>query len=104
MLDDLFFRLRSLFRRKSVESEMEDELQFHSERQLEKYLKTGMSRDQALRRVRMDFGGLEQVKEDCRDARGVSLVETLALKLSRKDRFVFSKWPVPPSFACYQPS
>jgi putative ABC transport system permease protein len=81
MLDDLFFRVRSLFQRETVESEMEDELQFHSERQLEKYLKTGMSREEAQRRVRMDFGGLEQVKEECRDARGVSLLETLAQDL-----------------------
>ena len=81
MLNDLFFRLRSLFRREIVESEMGDELRFHAERELEKHLKTGMSRDEALRRVRMDFGGLEQVKEDCRDARGVSLIETLAQDL-----------------------
>jgi putative ABC transport system permease protein len=81
MLEDVFFRLRAVFRRETVESEMEDELRFHRERQLEKYLKTGMSRDQALRRMRMEFGGLEQVKEDCRDARGVSLAETLAQDL-----------------------
>ena len=81
MLDDLFFRLRSLFRRDTVEAEMEDELRFHSEHQLEAYLKAGMSREQALRRVRMDFGGLEQVREECRDARGVSWVETLAQDL-----------------------
>jgi putative ABC transport system permease protein len=81
MLKDLFFRLRSVFRRETVESEMDMELRFHSERQLEKYLKTGMSRDEAQRRVRMDFGGLEQVKEECRDARGVSLLETLAQDL-----------------------
>src|ERR1700722_11614349 len=81
MLDDLFFRVRSLFRKPTVESEMEDELRFHSERQIEKYLKTGMSRGEAQRRVRMEFGGFEQVKEDCRDARGVSLAETLAQDL-----------------------
>ena len=81
MLDGWFFRVRSLFRREAVESEMEDELRFHSERQIEKYLKTGMSRGEALRRVRMEFGGPEQVKEDCRDARGVSLAETLAQDL-----------------------
>src|SRR3984893_11149374 len=81
MLEDLFFRLRSIFRRQTVESEMEEELRFHSERQLEKYLKTGMSRDEALRRVRMEFGGLEQVKEDCRDARGVSLMDLVAQDL-----------------------
>jgi hypothetical protein len=60
---------------------MGEELRFHSERQLEKYLKTGMSPDEAQRRVRMDFGGLEQVMEECRDARGVSLLETLAQDL-----------------------
>ena len=81
MLKDLFFRLRSVFRRETVECEMEEELRFHSERQLEKYLKRGMSRDEAQRRVRLDFGGLEQVKEECRDARGVSLLETLAQDL-----------------------
>jgi len=47
MLKDLFFRLRSVFRRETVECEMEEELRFHSERQLEKYLKRGMSRDEA---------------------------------------------------------
>ncbi len=57
MLEDLFFRLRSVFRRETVESEMEEELRFHSERQLEKYLKTGMSRDEAQRRVRHGLRG-----------------------------------------------
>jgi putative ABC transport system permease protein len=77
MLNDLWIRLRSLLRRETVESEMEDELQFHSERQLQKYLKEGLSREEAARRVRMAFGGMEQVKEECRDARGVSLIEDL---------------------------
>src|SRR3984957_11849046 len=81
MLDDLFFRVRSLFRRETVESEMEDELGFHWERQIEKHVKTGIDRDEALRRVRLEFGGLEQVKEDCRDARGVSLMESLLMDL-----------------------
>ena len=40
MLDDLFFRVRSLFRRETVESEMEDELGFHWERQIEKHMKS----------------------------------------------------------------
>src|ERR1700722_595099 len=81
MLDDLFFRVRSLVRREAGESEMEDALGFHWERQIEKHVKTGIDRDEALRRVRMEFGGLEQVKEDCRDARGVSLMESLLMDL-----------------------
>ena len=81
MLHDLFFRVRSLLQRTTVESELEAELRFHVERQTEKYLETGMSRADALRRARLEFGGLEQVKEECRDARGVSLVEALAQDL-----------------------
>jgi putative ABC transport system permease protein len=74
--NDLRIRLRSLLRRGRVESEMEEELRFHSERQFEKYVNQGFSRDEAARRVRFRFGGMEQVKEECRDARGVLLVET----------------------------
>src|SRR5581483_2014854 len=78
---DVWIRLRSLLRRRTVESEMEDELRFHSEHQVEKYVREGLSREDASRRVRMAFGGMEQVKEDCRDARGVSLVEDLVQDL-----------------------
>ena len=77
MWQDLMFRARSLFRPRQLEAELDDELRFHAERQLGKYLESGMTREEARRRVRLEFGGLDQVKEDCRDARGVSLIETL---------------------------
>ncbi|MGB8477124.1 MAG: ABC transporter permease [Candidatus Acidiferrum sp.] len=77
MFSDLFFRLRSLFRRDTVESEADAELRFHFEQQVEKNLKTGLTREEALRRARLDFGGHEQLKEEIRDARGVSFLETL---------------------------
>jgi putative ABC transport system permease protein len=76
MLNDLIFRLRSLFRRRVVEAELDDELRFHFERQVEKYVQSGLRREEARRRVRLEFGGLDQVKEECRDARGVSFFET----------------------------
>ncbi len=81
MFNDLFFRLRSLFRSQSVESETEAELRFHREHQIEKYLRTGMTRDEAVRQARLDFGGLPQIREECRDARGVSLFESLVQDL-----------------------
>jgi putative ABC transport system permease protein len=77
MFSDLFYRLRALFRREAVESEADAELRFHFERQVEKHLKTGMTREEAVRRARIEFGGHEQLKEEIRDARGVNLVETL---------------------------
>lgn len=77
MLSDLSFRLRSLFRHSAVEGELDEELRFHVEHQVEKYIRAGLTREEALRRTRIEFGGLDQVKEDCRDARGVSFLESL---------------------------
>jgi len=76
MLTDLLYRLRTIFRRKTVEEELDDELRFHFEREVEKHMNSGLTREEALRRARLAFGGLDQVKEECRQARGVSALET----------------------------
>src|SRR5271167_3495498 len=77
MFSDLLFRLRALFRRDTVESEADTELRFHFEQQVEKFVKSGLTREDATRRARLAFGGHEQLKEEIRDARGVNLIETL---------------------------
>ena len=77
MFNDLFLRLRSLFRRDAVESEADTELHFHFDQKVEKLLKSGLTREEAIRRARLEFGGHEQLKEEIRDARGVNLIETL---------------------------
>ncbi len=81
MLTDLLFRLRALLRRTSAEAELDDELRFHLERQVDKLTAAGLPRDQAMRRARLDFGGVEQVKEDCRHARGTRGLERLGQDL-----------------------
>jgi putative ABC transport system permease protein len=78
MLSDLLIRLRALFRRNAVESELDVELRFHFHQQIEKYISSGLTREEAMRRARLEFGGLDQIKEECRDARGVQFLETLA--------------------------
>src|SRR5580693_3579550 len=77
MIPDLRFRARALFRHREVEEELDEEIRFHFDREVEKYMRSGMSEDEAKRRARLAFGGHEQVKEDCREARGTSLVELL---------------------------
>jgi len=81
MLSDLYIRFRSLFRRTKVDEELDDELRFHLERQTEKYLQAGMNPEQARRQARIEFGGLPQVQEECRQARGLTFLETLARDL-----------------------
>ncbi len=77
MCNDLLLRLRSLFRRKSVEAEIDEELRFHFEKQVSKLAQSGLTPAEAERRARLEFGGMEQLKEEHRDARGVSFIETL---------------------------
>lgn len=75
MLSDLRYRMRALFRRDAVEDEMEQELNFHLEREVEKYVASGMPMAEARRRARLAFGGHEKAKEDCREARGTGFIE-----------------------------
>ena len=81
LLHDLLFRLRSLMRRSVTENELDDELRFHLERLVDKYVRSGMSEAEAARRARLEFGGLDQVKDQCREGRGVSFVGELVQDL-----------------------
>ncbi len=77
MLTDLLERLRALFHREAVETEMDEELRFHFESQVQELVARGMSRQEALRQTRLMFGGLEQVKEEYRDSLGVAQLDAL---------------------------
>ena len=81
MLSDLKFRLRALVRRRAMEQELDDELRFHIERETEKYVREGLSRADAERRARLAFGGVERIKDDARDARGIGLADTVTQDL-----------------------
>jgi len=70
---------RRLWRRSQMEAQLEKELNFHIERHTEELMARGHDRDQARRQVRLALGGLEQVKEKCRDARGTRWLEDLLL-------------------------
>ena len=73
-------RLRSwwnaTWRRSSVEREMDAELRFHIEAFAEDLVRSGVLRQAAMRRARMEFGGIEQIKENGREARGVLFLES----------------------------
>src|SRR5215216_6888277 len=75
MLDRLRMRWRALFQRKEVERELEDESRFHLEREAAQNLKHGMHPDDVNYAALKSFGPLERSKEECRDARGVRLIE-----------------------------
>lgn len=92
MLSDLVIRIRSLFRRRSVESELDDELQFHFGKLTEQFTRAGLTPEEARRQASLELGGIEQTKEDCRQARGVSFVEHLMRDVAHAAR-VFVRSP-----------
>src|SRR5215218_9841023 len=67
----------SLFRKARLERDLDRELRFHLEQQIRDNLAAGMSPDQARRSAALEFGGLDQVKESCRDERSAALVDQL---------------------------
>jgi putative ABC transport system permease protein len=70
-------RLRSLFRKKHVEKELGDELRFHLEKQIEENVARGMTPEEARYAALREFGGIEQMKEECRDSWGVRIISEL---------------------------
>jgi predicted permease len=81
----VFQRVRSLFRaiasRRDFEAALNEELRFHIEQCAEDLMRSGAPSEEALRRARMEFGGLEAVKGDCREARGLYLFDELEREL-----------------------
>jgi predicted permease len=74
-------RLRNLFRKNSVERETDEELRFHLESQVALHTAAGLSPEEARRAALLEFGGVEQFKEECREARGVNRIESLVADL-----------------------
>ncbi|ABF41897.1 ABC efflux pump, inner membrane subunit [Candidatus Koribacter versatilis Ellin345] len=70
-----------LVRRGRMERELDAELRFHFETLVAERMQRGMTETEARRSARLDFGGMDQVKEDCRESRGTLWVESIAQDL-----------------------
>ncbi|MGH7650079.1 MAG: ADOP family duplicated permease [Gemmatimonadaceae bacterium] len=91
---ELRYRLRAIVRRGAVERELDDELRFHLQREADKYARTGMAPADAARRARIALGGVERIKDDDRDARGVAILDSVAQDL----RYAVRTLRLTPSF------
>jgi len=78
---DLFHRLGALFRRDRIDRDLDDEMRFHLDQQIAAYVRQGLAPDEAVRRARIEFGGVDQIREEHRDARGVTFLDDLARDL-----------------------
>jgi predicted permease len=69
--------LQRLFARRRLERDLDKELQFHFESQVAGKMRSGISEIEALRLTRLEFGGIEQIKENCRERRGTLWLESI---------------------------
>ena len=73
----LRLRVVSLVQTSQVERELDEELRYHLDRLIDEHMAAGLSPSEARYRALREMGGIDQRKEECRDARGLALVDSL---------------------------
>jgi predicted permease len=73
-LTKLSHRIRSLFRRDAVNGELDAELEFHLEREVQEKIGAGMSPQEARRTTMIEFGAFESIREECKDMRKINFI------------------------------
>ncbi|MBZ5495373.1 MAG: ABC transporter permease [Acidobacteriia bacterium] len=77
MMSGFWIRLRACLQKGRSERDMDNELRFHLERQIEENVRHGMNQKEARFAALRSFGGVEQVKEVCRETRGIRWLDEL---------------------------
>jgi predicted permease len=76
-ITSLRLRVRSLVQGRQVDRELDEELQYHFDHLVDGFVASGASLEEARYAAQREMGAIEQRKEECRDARGVNLIEHL---------------------------
>ncbi len=76
-LTKISHRLRSLFRKDTVDLQLDDELKYHVDREIQEKIAAGMSLQQARRTAMIEFGAFESIREECKDMRKMNLISNL---------------------------
>src|SRR5260221_373026 len=79
--DVVRLRLRSLLRRGDIEQDLDRELQFHLDQEIEKNVCLGLTPSEARSAALRRLGGIAQIQEECRDMRLTTYIENFASDL-----------------------
>ena len=80
-LDSLRFRLAALLHRSEMNAEVDDELRSHIQLRADDLERSGLSRAQAERRARIEFGAKPRFEEECREASGGAFLDSVLMDL-----------------------
>lgn len=81
LLDSLRFRLSAMLRRDAIDADMQDELLSHIQHRADDLERTGLTRAEAERQARLEFGSTLRFREECHEAAGGTFVESLGQDL-----------------------
>lgn len=95
LLSQIRSLLEGLVHRRRVEESMKTELQFHIDAYADDLVRSGVPRENAQRRARLEFGAVETAREECRQARGLQWFDDLRCDL----RYAVRMFRHNPSFA-----
>jgi hypothetical protein len=91
-LSNLLRRWRALIHKDEMEHELDEEMQFHLERDIEQKVRSGMTPEDARYAALKSFNRFDQSKEECRSARGVGLVENILRDISYSVRVLLKNY------------
>ena len=80
--------IRAAARRAQFEDGMSEELRFHIDEYTDELRRAGVPDAEAARQARLAFGNVDNVREDCRDARGLRVVDDLRRELAYAARLL----------------
>jgi putative ABC transport system permease protein len=80
--------LKFFLRKSAIEKELDSEIRFHLESVIQEKTAAGFSADEARRLATLEFGGAEQVKEECRSVHRLAVIETALANLKSAVRFI----------------
>jgi predicted permease len=92
----LRLRLWSLFRPRRVEQELDEEIHYHIDRQVQEFIAKGLTPEEARYAALRKFNAVDQRREECRDVRGVRFVENLGHDI----RYALRSFVKNPGFTC----
>ncbi len=91
-LSSLFRRWRALTHKEELDHELDEEMRFHLDREIDQNIRNGMSPEEARLAAFRSFSRVDQSKEECRDARGVSVVENILRDVSYSSRVLLKNY------------
>ena len=91
-LSSLLRRWRALIHKQELDNELDDEMRFHLERDIEENIRNGMSPEEARFAAMRTFGAMDQSKEECRDARAVGPLENTLRDISYSLRVLLKNY------------